>query len=73
MKVDIFVFSVLLEVGRACAQARPSGLGFLLHKTQSLMVGLGPKLDFFTYVVKPEPDKSPTCLENFSSLKKPKP
>jgi hypothetical protein len=32
-----------------------SGL-FLLHKTQSPRGGLGPTPDFFTYVVKPEPD-----------------
>jgi hypothetical protein len=51
-------------------------LGFLLNKIQSLSprVGLGPKPDFFKYVVKPKPEPklSPTYLVNFSSLKKPK-
>jgi hypothetical protein len=46
-----------LEAGRAWDRARRSGLGLLLHKTQSLSlrVGLGPKPNFFIYVVKPEP------------------
>jgi hypothetical protein len=51
------------------------GSGFLLNKTQSpsTRVGLGPKPNFFIYVVKPEPELSPTYLVNFSSPKKPKP
>ncbi len=30
-------------------------------------VGLGPKPDFFIYIVKPEPELSPTYLVTFSS------
>jgi hypothetical protein len=56
-----------LEVGRAWA--RRSGLGFLLHKTQSLRVRLGPKPNFFIYIVKPESKVSPTYFVNFSSPK----
>jgi hypothetical protein len=52
-------------------------LGFLLYKTQnpSPRVGLGPKPNFFIYVVKPEPKPkvSLTYLVNFLSPKKPKP
>ncbi len=57
------------------AWARSSGSGFLIHKTLSLSlrVGLGPKPDFFIYVVKPKPELSLTYLVNFSSPKKPKP
>jgi hypothetical protein len=48
-------------------------VGFFLHETQSpsTRVGLGPKPDFFIYVVKPEPEVSPTYLVNFLSPKKP--
>ncbi len=64
---------------RALAWARSSGSGsgFLINKTQSPSprVGLGPKDNFFIYVVKPEPkpELSPTYLVNFSSPKKPEP
>jgi hypothetical protein len=62
-----------LEVGWAWALR--SGSGFLLHKTQSLSprVRLGPKPNIVIYVVKPEPEESPTYLVIFSSLKKPEP
>jgi hypothetical protein len=60
---------LFVEVGRAWARARRSGsgLGFLLHKTQSpsLRVGLGPKPNFFTYVVKSKPDKKLNLLSKF--------
>jgi hypothetical protein len=52
---------------RPKAQAQRSGLGL------SPKVGLGPKPNFFTYIVKPEPDISLTYLVNFSSPKKPEP
>jgi hypothetical protein len=65
----------MIEVGRAWVRAQRLGSDFLLHKTQSPSprFGLGPKPDFFTYVVKPEPNKSTTYLVNFSSPKEPKP
>jgi hypothetical protein len=45
----------------------------LSPKTQSPRVGLGSKPNFFTYIVKPEPNKSPCYLVNFSGPKKPEP
>jgi hypothetical protein len=63
----------LVEVGRAWARARPTGLDFLLNKTLNPTLGLGPKPNFFINVVPHEPKLSPTYLINFSSPKKPEP
>jgi hypothetical protein len=56
--------TLALEVGRA--RARAQLLGFtLLNKDLSPSpsgFGLGPKLDFFIYLVMQEPDLSPTNL-----------
>jgi hypothetical protein len=52
------------------------GSGFLLNKTTSTRVGLGPKPDFFIYIVKhePVPNLSPTTyLVNFQARKSPSP
>jgi hypothetical protein len=50
-------------------------MGRAYNKNQILSprVGLGPKPNFFIYIVKPEPELSPTYLVTFSSPKKPEP
>jgi hypothetical protein len=50
-------------------------MGWAYNKNQILSprVRLRPKPDFFIYIVKPEPELSPTYLVTFSSPKKPEP
>ncbi len=56
-------------------EPEPEIRAWAYNKNQILSprVGLGPKPDFFIYIVKPEPELSPTYLVTFSSPKKPEP